>query len=106
MGWNDRCQRTDSMIAPWAIEEVAHRISVTHDWTSGWWCCCLTLGSRPNLSIPAACGGRAEIKAAYRFFDNDKATFEKVIEPHIANSKSGWLNKSLCCWCRTRAKSM
>src|ERR1700730_19071833 len=46
-----------------------------------------TLGSRPNLSIPAACLGRAEIKAAYRFFDNDKVTFEKVIEPHLAQTK-------------------
>jgi len=45
------------------------------------------LGNRPFLSIPAACGGRAEMKAAYRFFDNDKVTFEKVIEPHIAQSK-------------------
>ena len=45
------------------------------------------LGNRPNLSIPAACGGRAEMKAAYRFFDNDKVTFEKVIEPHIARTK-------------------
>ena len=45
------------------------------------------LGNRPVLSIPAACGGRAEMKAAYRFFDNDKVTFEKVIEPHIAQTK-------------------
>jgi hypothetical protein len=41
------------------------------------------LGCRPNLSIPAACRGRAEIKAAYRFFDNDKVTFDKVLQPHI-----------------------
>ena len=27
------------------------------------------------------------MKAAYRFFDNDKVTFEKVIEPHIARTK-------------------
>ena len=45
------------------------------------------LGSRPNLSIPAACRGRAEMQAAYRFFDNDKATFEKVLEPHIERSR-------------------
>ena len=45
------------------------------------------LGNRPILSIPAACGGRAEMKAAYRFFNNDKVTFEKVIEPHIAQTK-------------------
>lgn len=41
------------------------------------------LGNRPNLSIPAACQGRAEMKAAYRFFNNDKVTFEKVLEPHV-----------------------
>jgi hypothetical protein len=41
------------------------------------------LGARPNLSIPAACGGRAETKAAYAFFDNDKVTFDKVLEPHL-----------------------
>src|SRR5438552_19130847 len=44
------------------------------------------LGNRPNLSIPAACGGRAEMKAAYRFFDNDKVSFDKVLEPHIART--------------------
>jgi hypothetical protein len=40
------------------------------------------LGDRPNLSIPAACGGHAETQAAYRFFDNEKVTFEKVLAPH------------------------
>ena len=45
------------------------------------------LGSRPNLSIPAACGGRAEMKAAYRFFANDKVTFETVLEPHMVRSR-------------------
>jgi Transposase DNA-binding/Transposase Tn5 dimerisation domain len=38
--------------------------------------------SKPNESIPAACGGWAEIQAAYRFFANDKATPEKVLAPH------------------------
>jgi hypothetical protein len=45
------------------------------------------LGKRPTGSIPAACRGKAEIKAAYRFFDNKKTTFEKVIEPHILQTK-------------------
>jgi hypothetical protein len=75
------------MIAPWAQEEVAladlgderldDRLAILLS----------DLGSRPFLSIPAACGGRAEIKAAYRFFDNEKATFAKVIEPHIQRTK-------------------
>lgn len=40
------------------------------------------LGSRPNVSIPAACGGHAETMAAYRFFDNEKVDFDKILEPH------------------------
>lgn len=40
------------------------------------------LGSRSTASIPAACGGHAEMTAAYRFFDNDKVTWEKILEPH------------------------
>jgi hypothetical protein len=44
------------------------------------------VGKRPNLSIPAACGGRAEMEAAYRFFANDKVTFDKVLQPHVAQT--------------------
>jgi hypothetical protein len=40
------------------------------------------LGEGPTLSIPAACRGGAEMAAAYRFFDNDKATFDRVLAPH------------------------
>jgi hypothetical protein len=46
------------------------------------------LGSRPTLSIPAACRGRAESKAAYRFFANDKATFDNVLQPHLERSRA------------------
>jgi hypothetical protein len=75
------------MIMPWAKEEVgtadlgdkrldARLITLVSE-----------LGSRPNLSIPAACQGRAEMTAAYRFFDNQKVTFEKVLEPHVARTR-------------------
>jgi hypothetical protein len=40
------------------------------------------LADRPTASIPAACGGRAEMVAAYRLFDNDKATFDNVLQAH------------------------
>jgi hypothetical protein len=40
------------------------------------------LGERPGASIPAACGGYAELAAAYRFFDNEKATPERILAPH------------------------
>ena len=45
------------------------------------------LGERPTASIPEACGGHAEMTAAYRFFDNDKVTFEKVLQPHFEKSR-------------------
>jgi hypothetical protein len=40
------------------------------------------LGARPTASIPAACGGRAEMEAAYRLFDNDRVSFENILRPH------------------------
>lgn len=46
------------------------------------------LDKRPNLSLPAALGGRAELEAAYRFFDNKKVTFDKILAPHV--SKTIW----------------
>jgi Transposase DNA-binding/Transposase Tn5 dimerisation domain len=45
------------------------------------------LGERPNLSIPAACGGRAEMEAAYRFFDNEKVSLESVLASHIQRTR-------------------
>ncbi len=41
------------------------------------------LGEYPAASIPAACGGHAEMTAAYRLFDNERATFEAILQPHI-----------------------
>lgn len=40
------------------------------------------LSAKPSLSIPAACGGPSEAAAAYRFFDNERATSALVLEPH------------------------
>lgn len=40
------------------------------------------LSGQASASIPAACGGYAETVAAYRLFDNDKATMEKILAPH------------------------
>lgn len=42
-----------------------------------------SLGAKPNMSVPAATHGRAEMEAAYRFFDNDKVSPERILEPHI-----------------------
>lgn len=37
---------------------------------------------QPLESIPVSCRGWAETKAAYRFFDNDKVTGDKILAPH------------------------
>jgi hypothetical protein len=42
------------------------------------------LGHKPTQSIPAACGGWDETKAAYRLFDHPEVTAEAVLAPHIA----------------------
>ena len=63
------------------------RISGTRVWMLDSPCFCHSLGDRPILSIPAACGGCAEMKAAYRFFDNEKVWFENVLEPHMTKTK-------------------
>jgi hypothetical protein len=41
------------------------------------------LAARPTASIPAACGGRAEMAAAYRLFANSKAGFDNLLAPHV-----------------------
>ncbi len=75
------------MIAPWAKDEV-ETADLGDERLNGRFQLLLSaLGARPNLSIPAACGGRAEMEAAYRFFDNDKVTFDKVLGPHIARTR-------------------
>ena len=42
------------------------------------------LGEKPTLSIPAACGGWRETRAAYRLFDHAAVTAEAVLAPNIA----------------------
>ena len=45
-----------------------------------------SLSQHSQASIPAACDARSEMVAAYRFFDNEKVTFESVLAPHIESS--------------------
>lgn len=41
-----------------------------------------TLGARPAAPINQACGDWKAAKAAYRFFDNPKAEWSKILKPH------------------------
>ncbi len=40
------------------------------------------LAAQPDKSIPVASRGWSETQAAYRFFDNEKVTPEKILAPH------------------------
>lgn len=40
------------------------------------------LGDQPQVSIPAACRGKAEVEAAYRFFDHPRVTPARLLTPH------------------------
>ena len=45
------------------------------------------LGDQPQLSIPAACRGKAEVEAAYRFFDHPRITPARLLAPHQAATR-------------------
>jgi hypothetical protein len=40
------------------------------------------MSQKPSLKFPAACNGRAEIAAAYRFLNNARVDADKVLAPH------------------------
>lgn len=72
------------MVASWIEEELATadlndaRLNRRFDEVLN------ALSGHLHASIPSACGGgSAETTAAYRFFDNDKVTFDGVLAPHI-----------------------
>ena len=71
------------MVSVWAREEMA-TVDLNDERLDARSAMLLSsLGNRPNLSIPSACGGRAEMEAAYRFFDNDKVRFDKLLASHV-----------------------
>jgi len=74
------------MLAPWVNEEL--KDADLHDKRLNRRFATLLdqLGGNPTASIPAACGGYAEMMAAYRFFNNEKVDFENVLQPHIEAS--------------------
>jgi len=70
------------MVVPWVLREM--KTADLHDerLTNRLMEVLTQLGEHPTASIPAACGGHAETTAAYRLFDNERATFEAILEPH------------------------
>jgi hypothetical protein len=75
-----------TMVAAWAEQEV-ESVDLGDERLDARMAVLLSdLGNHPNLSIPAACKGHAEMQAAYRFFDNDKVSFRKVLAPHVGRT--------------------
>src|SRR5437667_3707025 len=71
------------MLAPWVLEEMKD-VDLQDERLNNRLTEVLSqLGGHPTASIPAACGGYAEMTAAYRFFNNDKVGFENVLLPHV-----------------------
>jgi hypothetical protein len=41
------------------------------------------LAQKPGASLPGACGSRARLKAAYRFFDNEAIEPQDILQSHV-----------------------
>ncbi len=74
-------------IAPWVQEEMATAQLNDKRLNTRLAELLSDLGAQPAASIPAACGGHTEMRAAYRFFDNPKVTFAQILEPHFAATR-------------------
>jgi hypothetical protein len=70
------------MLAPWVVEEMSAVDLNDNRLNQRMRVILSQLAAHPTASLPAACGGYAELAAAYRFFDNDKATFDRIVKPH------------------------
>lgn len=71
------------MVAPWVMDEMSTADLKDKRLTNRLREVLSQLGGQPAASIPAACGGHAEMTAAYRLFDNEKATFAVILQPHM-----------------------
>ncbi len=71
------------MVVPWVIDEMETADLKDKRLNKRLGEVLSQLGGHPTASIPAACGGYAEMAAAYRLFDNEKVKFENVLQPHI-----------------------
>jgi hypothetical protein len=83
------------MLAPWAIEEMKTAELEDKRLNARLTALLSALGERPTASIPAACGGFNEMVAAYRFFDNEKVTYEKILAPHAERTRERMAQQDL-----------
>ena len=77
-----------SVLAPWVIDEMKAADLRDKRLNKRLQLVLSQLAAHPTASIPAACGGHAEMTAAYRFFDNDKVRFDDVLASHIDSTRT------------------
>lgn len=70
------------MLASWVVEEMGSADLNDRRLNARLVAVLSALGERPTASIPAAMGGFKEMRAAYRLFNNDKVTFDRIVAPH------------------------
>jgi Transposase DNA-binding/Transposase Tn5 dimerisation domain/Transposase DDE domain len=75
------------MLAPWVVEEMATADLADKRLDKRLARILSDLSQHPTASIPAACGGHAEMTAAYRFFNNERVTYHGVLQPHYDRTK-------------------
>lgn len=66
----------------WCIEEFASVDLKDARLSSRCQALAIAFNAQPNVPINQACEDWADTKAAYRFFDNDKITHDRVLSPH------------------------
>ena len=75
------------MLAPWIIEEMKDADLKDKRLNERLTQVLAQLSGHPTASIPAGCGGHAELTGAYRLFRNEKVDFDKVLPPHIESTR-------------------
>lgn len=81
LGW-EASQGWAPMVAPWVADEMKTVDLKDKRLDKRLQEVLSQLGGYPAASIPVACGGRAEMTAAYRLFDNEKAAWAVLLQPH------------------------
>jgi hypothetical protein len=76
------------MLAPWVVDEMKAADLGDKRLNERLTAVLAQLSAHPTASIPAACGGNSELRAAYRLFNNEKATFDSVLAPHIESTEA------------------
>ena len=79
------CQTSrEAVPAAWAVEELAGAKLPDKRLVQRAQIIMTQFGQQPSASIPQACGQWPEIKAAYRFFDNEGVDPQQLLAPHSA----------------------